>query len=99
MNQYNVVALTLKQIEKISKALGDMNRLKILDFLSNKGGCGDCSDLQNVIDLAQPSISHHVKILTDCGLIDGAKEGRNLRYTLNKEVLADYIKRLEGLKP
>lgn len=75
-----------------------MNRLKILNFLSNKGGCGECSDLHEVVDLAQPSISHHVKILSDCGLIDGEKEGRNLRYTLNKEVLADYIKGLEGLR-
>ncbi|HEX9514469.1 MAG TPA: metalloregulator ArsR/SmtB family transcription factor [Puia sp.] len=90
--------LTFKQIEKISKALGDMNRLKILNFLSNKGGCGECSDLQDVVDLAQPSISHHVKILTDCGLIDGEKEGRNHRYTLNKEMLADYVKGLEGFK-
>ena len=66
--------LTFKQIEKISKALGDMNRLKILNFLSGKGGCGECSDLHEVVDLAQPSISHHVKILADCGLIDSAKE-------------------------
>ena len=75
-----------------------MNRLKILSFLTNKGGCGECSDLHEVVDLAQPSISHHVKILSDCGLIDGAKEGRNLRYTLNQEVLAEYIKGLEGLR-
>jgi ArsR family transcriptional regulator len=93
------VTLTFKQIEKISKALGDMNRLKILNFLSNKGGCGECSDLGDVVDLAQPSISHHVKILADCGLIDAEKEGRNHRYTLNKEVLADYIRGLETLKP
>jgi ArsR family transcriptional regulator len=93
------VALAFKQIEKISKALGDMNRLKILNFLSNKGGCGECSDLHEVVDLAQPSISHHVKILADCGLIDTEKEGRNLRYTINKAVLADYISGLEGLKP
>ena len=92
------MALPLKQIEKISKALGDMSRLKILNFLSNKGGCGECSDLHEVVDLAQPSISHHVKILSDCGLIDGEKDGRNHRYTLNKEVLAEYIKGLEGLR-
>jgi ArsR family transcriptional regulator len=93
------VTLTFKQIEKISKALGDMNRLKILNYLSDKGGCGECSDLNSVVDLAQPSISHHIKILTDCGLIDAAKEGRNLRYTLNKAALTDYIQGLEGLKP
>ncbi len=93
------MTLTFKQIEKISKALGDMNRLKILNYLSDKGGCGECSDLGDVVDLAQPSISHHIKILTDAGLIDSEKEGRNLRYTLNKDVLTDYIRGLEGFKP
>lgn len=92
------MTLTFKQIEKISKALGDMNRLKILNYLSNQGGCGECSSLPDVVDLAQPSISHHVKILVDCGLIDGEKEGRNYKYTLNKAVLSEYIRGLEALK-
>jgi ArsR family transcriptional regulator len=95
------VSLTLKQIEKISKALGDMSRLKILHYLSDQGGCGDCSSLQDVIDLAQPSISHHVKILLEAELINGEKEGRNYKYTLNFGVMNDYIdslRMLEGVK-
>jgi ArsR family transcriptional regulator len=98
---HNTVALTLKQIEKISKALGDMSRLKIMHYLSDQGGCGDCSSLQDVIDLAQPSISHHVKILLEAELINGEKEGRNYRYTLNFGVMNDYIdslRMLEGVK-
>lgn len=98
---HNTVALTLKQIEKISKALGDMSRLKILHYLSDQGGCGDCSSLQDVIDLAQPSISHHVKILLEAELINGEKEGRNYRYTLNFGVMNEYIdslRMLEGVK-
>ena len=95
------MSLTLKQIEKISKALGDMSRLKILHYLSDQGGCGDCSSLQDVIDLAQPSISHHVKILLEAELINGEKEGRNYRYTLNFGVMNEYIdslRMLEGVK-
>ena len=95
------MGLSFKQIEKISKALGDGNRLKILDHLSGKGGCAECSALQAVIDLAQPSISHHVKILVESGLIDGEKEGRNYTYTLNSGVLNEYIdalRKLEGTK-
>lgn len=98
---HNTVTLTLKQIEKISKALGDMSRLKILHYLSDQGGCGDCSSLQDVIDLAQPSISHHVKILLEAELINGEKEGRNYRYTLNFGVMNDYtdsLRMLEGVK-
>ncbi|HEY4335116.1 MAG TPA: metalloregulator ArsR/SmtB family transcription factor [Puia sp.] len=91
------MSLTLKQIEKISKALGDGNRLKILQYLSAKGGCGECSGLPNVVGLAQPSISHHVKILVESGLIDGEKEGRNYSYHLNTGVLNQYLSALGQL--
>ena len=92
------MVLTVKQIEKISKALGDSNRLKILHYISAKGGCGECSALQEVIELAQPSISHHVKILLEAGLIDGEKEGRNYSYTLSSTVLNQYIDALRKLE-
>jgi ArsR family transcriptional regulator, arsenate/arsenite/antimonite-responsive transcriptional repressor len=92
------VTISFKQFEKISKALGDSNRLKILHYLSNKGGCGQCSDIQNVVDLAQPSISHHVKILVEAGLIEPEKEGRNHKYTINNEILQLYIGMITDLK-
>jgi ArsR family transcriptional regulator len=85
-----LMALNFKQVEKISKALGDSNRLKILHHISNKGGCGQCAEIQHVLDLAQPSISHHVKILIEAGLIEPEKEGRNHKYTLNDTVLTEY---------
>ena len=84
------MVLNIKQIEKISKALGDSNRLKILHHISNKGGSGQCSEIQHVLDLAQPSISHHVKILVEAGLVEPEKEGRNHKYTLNDDVLNEY---------
>jgi ArsR family transcriptional regulator len=92
------MTLTFKQIEKISKALGDTNRLKILHYISGKGGCGECSGLQDVIELAQPSISHHVKILLEAGLIEGEKEGRNYSYTLNSSIFNQYIEALRQLE-
>ena len=92
------MGLSIKQIEKVSKALGDSNRLKILYYLSGMGGCGECSALQEVIDLAQPSISHHVKILVESGLIEGEKEGRTYSYTLNAGVLNEYIDSLRKLE-
>ena len=93
-----ILELTIKQMEKISKALGDANRLKILHFISNKGGRGECSEIQTVIDLAQPSVSHHIKILIEAGLIEPAKEGRNHNYTLKKELLDAYTKHLSHLQ-
>ena len=91
------MTLSLKQIEKISKALGDSNRLKILHYIAGKGGCGECSGIQHVVDLAQPSISHHVKILVESGLIEGEKDGRNYTYHLNAGLLNQYLSALGQL--
>ncbi|MFZ6011234.1 MAG: ArsR/SmtB family transcription factor [Bacteroidota bacterium] len=88
----------LKAMEKISKALGDKNRLNILQHITKKGGCAQCAEIHDIIDLAQPSISHHVKILTEAGLIEPEKEGRNFKYTLNIKVLDNYLRFLEKLK-
>jgi ArsR family transcriptional regulator, arsenate/arsenite/antimonite-responsive transcriptional repressor len=88
--------LPLKQIEKISKALGDTNRLKILHHIAKKGGCGQCSEIQDVLDLTQPSISHHIKILVEAGLIEPEKEGRNHKYTMNEQLVKDYTAALGG---
>jgi ArsR family transcriptional regulator len=83
--------LSIKQVEKISKALGDANRLKILRHIAGKGGCGHCAEIQEVIDLAQPSVSHHIKTLIEAGLIEAEKEGRNYKYTINEEIVRHYI--------
>lgn len=89
---------TIKSIEKISKALGDRHRLNILQHITKKGGCAQCAEIHEIIDLAQPSISHHVKILTEAGLIEAEKEGRQFKYTLNLSVLDNYLKFLQKLK-
>lgn len=92
------MALSAKQIEKISKALGDTHRLKILQHISKKGGCGACADIQEESDLAQPSISHHIKVLIEAGLIEVEKEGRNHKYNLNEKVLKEYTTAITQLK-
>ena len=86
--------MDLKRFEKISKALGDLNRLKILDDMSKKGGTATCSEVTRVLDLAQPSVSHHIKTLIEAGLIESAKEGRNHSYMLNKPLLDEFLKKL-----
>ncbi|HEY5750479.1 MAG TPA: metalloregulator ArsR/SmtB family transcription factor [Chryseolinea sp.] len=93
-----IMALNWKQVEKISKALGDSNRLKILQHISKKGGCGQCSEIQDVIDLTQPSISHHIKILVEAGLIEAEKEGRHHKYNLNEQLVKEYTNAVNLLK-
>lgn len=89
--------MTLKQIEKISKALGDSNRLKILKAIQSKEGRLDCTVIVSLLNLAQPSISHHIKKLLEAELIDSHKEGRFYSYSLNKEVFNNYLNTLKKL--
>jgi ArsR family transcriptional regulator, arsenate/arsenite/antimonite-responsive transcriptional repressor len=74
-----------KKFERISRAL-------------KKKDCLYCSEIHDMLDLAQPSISHHLKQLVDADLVLSEKEGRNLKYLLNEAVLDDYIAFLSALK-
>ncbi|MBA5851315.1 winged helix-turn-helix transcriptional regulator [Clostridium sp. cel8] len=67
---------------KIFKALSDKNRLKIIDILS----CGEkCAcDLLEYFDFTQPTLSHHMKVLTDCNLVKCRKDGLWSYYSLDK---------------
>lgn len=87
-----------KKAERISKALSDPNRLLILKEIRKQKECMYCVDLNEVVDLAQPSIFHHVKMLLDTDIITSEKEGRNIKYKLNNKVIDEYIDFLETLK-
>ena len=66
---------------KVFKALSDQNRLKILHILSDGERCA-CELLKN-FDFTQPTLSHHMKVLIECGLVYSRKEGTWNHYSLN----------------
>jgi len=90
--------MDLKKVEKISKALADPNRLQILKSLHKNKACMYCSEINDLIELAQPSISHHLKQLTDAELVTAEKEGREVKYTLNNKTIDQYVNFLAALK-
>lgn len=94
----NSFDMDTRKAEKISKALADPNRLAILKEIKKSRQCLYCVDLNKTIDLAQPSIAHHLKLLLDSELVTSDKEGRNVRYYLNNKLMDEYIKFIEGLK-
>jgi ArsR family transcriptional regulator len=67
-----------RQIERISKALADETRLKIYEAIAANDGiiCGELVDRQGV---TAATISHHMKVLSDAGLIECRKEGQFVR--------------------
>lgn len=71
-------------ISVICKALGDSNRLRIVQMLSNGEKCG-CKLLE-AFNITQPTLSHHMKILCECGLVNDRKEGKWHHYSINAVV-------------
>jgi ArsR family transcriptional regulator len=90
--------MEVRKVERISKALSDPSRILILQQLREKEDCLYCHEISDFIDLTQPSISHHVKQLADADLIVTEKEGRNVKYKLNKAVLNEYVQFLNTLQ-
>lgn len=72
----------------ICKALGDSNRLEIVKMLSNEEKCG-CKILER-FSITQPTLSHHMKILVESGLVNDRKEGKWHYYSVNKEVMTEF---------
>src|ERR1700739_2832419 len=84
--------MDLKKVEKISKALGDPYRLKIIEAVKNQQDWLACSCVLNMLNLEQSTVSHHLKQLVDADLLIVEKDGRNARYLINKEVFDEYIR-------
>ena len=79
----------------ICKAIGDSNRLKIVKILSSGELCG-CEILRK-FNITQPTLSHHMKILCECGLVLSRKDGRWAYYSLNSNHLLDFTKFISSL--
>ena len=77
------------------KALADENRLHILELLQGGERCA-CVLLEN-LHLSQPTLSHHMKILCDAGLVTGRKEGKWVYYTLNRNTARELEERIRDL--
>jgi ArsR family transcriptional regulator len=74
---------TNKEAARIFKALGDENRLQILDLLRGGERCA-CIVLED-LQITQSTLSHHMKILCDAGVVKGRKEGKWVHYSIDPE--------------
>ncbi len=77
---------------KIFKAFCDENRLYILHLLETGEKCA-CKLLET-LNIGQPTLSHHMKILCDAGIVNGRKEGKWVYYSINLQGAAHVRKRL-----
>jgi len=80
--------MTYDEKSLLFKALSDPIRLEIVDMIS----CGElcaCKILER-FNVTQPTLSHHMKILCDCGLVNGRKEGKWTYYSLTEKTVQDF---------
>src|SRR5699024_11910360 len=81
----------------IFKALGDPVRLRLLSLIASRDGGEVCvCELTPAFDLSQPTISHHLKLLREAGLIGSQRRGTWVHYWLRPEAtdrLADALTR------
>ncbi len=90
-------AIALKQAQEIAaifKVLGEPARLQLISFIAsqpNQEACG--CDLIEPLGLSQPTVSHHLKVLYQAGLLEKERRGNWIYYLVNKEKIA----RLQGI--
>ncbi len=70
----------MKDFTKVMKALSDPNRVKVIKMLQLKGMC--VCEIQMALGVAQPTVSKHMKVLEDAGLVQSKKDGLWVNYSL-----------------
>ena len=70
------------------RALADPARVKILNLLATSDAPVCACEFEPALGLAQPTVSHHLKKLTDAGLLEREERGRWAYFSLNREALA-----------
>ncbi len=75
------------------KALSHPARLKIIELLANRGECV-CGEIVNVLPITQSTVSQHLKILKEAGLLIGTIDGPRSCYYLDRKLLANLRREL-----
>jgi len=80
--------MTREEVANICKAMSDANRLRIIEMLTSGEKCG--CELLEELQVTQPTLSHHMKVLSDCGLVSSRKDGKWQHYSICCERFAEY---------
>ena len=87
-----------ERIAPLVKAIADPVRLRLLSLVASHADGEACvCDLNDAFDLSQPTISHHLKLLHEAGLLDREKRGVWVYYRANASALGDLAALLGGV--
>ena len=82
---------------KVLKALSDENRFKIFNRLMEGETCA--CELLEMLDIAQPTLSRHMKVLVDSGIVNARKDAQWMRYSVNLPALNEIKGYFQSLVP
>ena len=85
----DVPMINAERFALICKALAHPARVRIVDHLSHLDQC-ICGQIVDVVSLAQSTVSQHLKILKESGLVQGTIDGPRTCYCLDRQVLAEF---------
>ena len=75
-------------LARVFKAMDDPVRLRLLSLIASHGGGEACvCDLSDVFEVTGPTISHHLKVLREAGLISGERRGTRVFYRVRPDAL------------
>ena len=77
-------------MNNLFKALNDQTRREILELLKDKDM--NAGEIAAQFNMTKPSISHHLDLLKQAGLVDSTKDGQFIIYSLNTTVVDDIVK-------
>jgi ArsR family transcriptional regulator, arsenate/arsenite/antimonite-responsive transcriptional repressor len=84
-----LAAADATDLAPLFKALGDPVRLRLLSLIAcHEGGEACVCELTDTFDVSAPTISHHLKVLRECGLITSERRGTWIYYRVSPDVLA-----------
>ena len=86
--------MSYREDVRMIKALADENRLAIMLALQHGEKCG--CELLEELNITQPTLSHHMKILSDSGLVDYRKDGKWMRYAISAEGVQAFRKLIQS---
>ena len=88
-SKLDIYSEEINQIASIAKVFAHPARVATIKYIANKNSC-ICNDIVDEIGLAQPTISQHLKVINETGLLDGSFEGKSICYCLNVERFQEF---------
>ena len=88
--------MTRSDVHEISRVLADPRRFEILKKIASSN-CTACADLRSTFPITAPTLSHHLKELESCGLVQTERRGKFIDVKFQRDVWDAYLKELSNI--